>query len=288
VVDASARPNRESPTKVDDASTNARADQLLRQPRTGAPKAQVATEDNTPGGLGESLANGLNKFAGAPAVARKWVDENVTAATKKGLKADQGPTQETLDRANDALAPPNSSASIGHTLSREQLEQRSGDTLRSAKESLAEHTGHGGGLVAEKAAEYGQAKIVQVAATVAAAGVGVVVHAAGNARLTVQELSTAASQMHSGGHLTRAGHALQKHSSRAGSVFQATGKKAADYNRIGQDVVDDILTDPRSAFTVRKAVENKQVVEVIEVIAPDGRGLRFSGDGTKFIGLREP
>ena len=129
---------------------------------TSAPVAQVVTEENVPGsGLGETLANAWNKFTGAASAARDWVQEQLTARTKKGLNADQGPIQETLERA-DALAPPGSSATIEHTMSREQLEQRSGDTLRAAKESLAEHTGYGGGIVAEKAVEAGQAKVVQV------------------------------------------------------------------------------------------------------------------------------
>ena len=72
----------------------------------------------------------------------------------------------------------------------------------------------------------------------------------------------------------------QKHADRQGSTYEATSKKAGDLNRQGQGVVDDILTNPGS---VRRP--NRLGGE--DVVAPDGRGVRYNGDGS-FRSFLEP
>ena len=56
-------------------------------------------------------------------------------------------------------------------------------------------------------------------------------------------------------------------------------------NASAQDVVDEILTNPGSIQNVNNTGRFGQV---IDVIAPDGRGIRFSADGKKLIGFLEP
>lgn len=98
---------------------------------------------------------------------------------------------------------------------------------------------------------------------------------------SLDELSKAASKPDRNG-LTRSGRALQKHSGRPGSAFpRASGK---DLNKVGQDIVDDILTNPSSTTTVR---HHAKYGEVTEVIAPDGRGVRYDSLG-EFMGFLEP
>ncbi len=48
--------------------------------------------------------------------------------------------------------------------------------------------------------------------------------------------------------LTKAGRALQKHSSRPNGIFPKTCSKATDFNKHGQFHLDDILTDPKNTF----------------------------------------
>jgi RHS repeat-associated protein len=103
--------------------------------------------------------------------------------------------------------------------------------------------------------------------------------AAGGAARTLDELSNAA-RAADRNDLTKAGRSLQKHSDRTGAAFEASSKKASDLNRQGQDVVDDILTNPGS---VRRP--NRLGGE--DMIAPDGRGVRYNSDGT-FRSFLEP
>jgi filamentous hemagglutinin len=80
--------------------------------------------------------------------------------------------------------------------------------------------------------------------------------------------------------LTKAGRALQKHSGRSGSAFNTSATKAADLNKAGQNIVDQIVNNPRS-------VEKGNRLGGIDIFATDGRGLRFNADGT-FRGFLEP
>ncbi len=103
--------------------------------------------------------------------------------------------------------------------------------------------------------------------------------AAGGAARTLDKLSNAARAADKN-NLTKAGRALQKHSDRTGSAFDAPSKKANDLNRQGQDIVDDILTNPGSSRRPNKLGGE-------DVIAPDGRGVRYNPDGS-FRGFLEP
>jgi filamentous hemagglutinin len=84
--------------------------------------------------------------------------------------------------------------------------------------------------------------------------------------------------------LTGAGRALQKHGGRSGSVFPVAKGTRSQINAVGQQVADDILTDPAATMTRR---HHARFGEVIEVRAPDGRGVRYDAHGN-FIGFLEP
>jgi hypothetical protein len=100
---------------------------------------------------------------------------------------------------------------------------------------------------------------------------------------SVDELSQAASAADRGG-LTAAGRALQKHGGREGSAFPPAKGNPASINNQGQDVVDDILMSPGATTTARN---HARYGDVIEVRAPDGRGVRYDANG-KLMGLLEP
>uniref|UniRef100_UPI000B2183C3 hypothetical protein n=1 Tax=Gilliamella sp. Nev6-6 TaxID=3120252 RepID=UPI000B2183C3 len=104
---------------------------------------------------------------------------------------------------------------------------------------------------------------------------------------TVEQLSQAAASANRNG-LTDAGRALQKHGGREGSVYTYSSQKASVLNKEAQNIVNDILSNPKTVITRTTATENKQIIKVIHAIAPDGRTLRFNEDGTKLIGFREP
>ena len=96
---------------------------------------------------------------------------------------------------------------------------------------------------------------------------------------SLDELSRAAGAPDRNG-LTVAGRSLQKHASRPGSAFATSSRRASDLNEAGQDVVDDILTTPGS-------VRRNNRLGGVDVVTPDGRGVRFRADGT-FRNLLEP
>jgi len=96
-----------------------------------------------------------------------------------------------------------------------------------------------------------------------------------------KESYEAAIILYAGGPLTVAGRALAKHNpiSRAGSVFPVPTGNPATINEIAHEVVGEILSEIR---TVR--VERGRVYDII---APDGRGLRFHVGGA-LKGFLEP
>jgi hypothetical protein len=97
---------------------------------------------------------------------------------------------------------------------------------------------------------------------------------------SVDELSNAAGIPDKGGY-TKAGRALQKHGSRPGSVYERpTSGKPNVMNQAGQNVVDDILTTPGSQVKPNR-------LGGVDVVAPDGRGVRYNADGS-FRGFLEP
>jgi len=86
------------------------------------------------------------------------------------------------------------------------------------------------------------------------------------------------------GQLSLAGRALQKHGSREGSAFPSVKGSPSEINAQGQKIADEILSNPATTVTYK---DTGRFGKVMDVIAPDGRGLRYDSNG-KFIGLLEP
>ena len=100
---------------------------------------------------------------------------------------------------------------------------------------------------------------------------------------TIDDMSRAAGAADKGG-MTKAGRAAQKHGDRVDSAFPKATGNVAKKNAAGQDIVDDILTDPSSTST---SFTHGRFGDVTDVVAGDGRGVRFGADGN-MIGLLEP
>jgi len=86
------------------------------------------------------------------------------------------------------------------------------------------------------------------------------------------------------GQLSLAGRALQKHGSRVGSAFPSVKGSPSEINAHGQKIADDILNNRASIVTFK---DTGRFGKVMDVVAPDGRGVRYDASG-KFIGLLEP
>lgn len=89
------------------------------------------------------------------------------------------------------------------------------------------------------------------------------------------DLSRAASQPINSTGLTRAARALDKHAAgqRSTGTFPRLSGNVAERNRRAQEIVDDILTNPKSSF-------ERLGRGGLEVRSPNGRGLRFEKDGS--------
>jgi len=114
--------------------------------------------------------------------------------------------------------------------------------------------------------------------TVGGVGRGVAKKGAGK---SLDDLSRVAATQKVGG-FTQAGHSLQKHGSRPGSKWSQSDidvNKPGLANARGQQLVDDVLTTPGS-----RVVSNPR--GGTDVIAPDGRVIRYNRDGS-FQGFRE-
>ena len=85
------------------------------------------------------------------------------------------------------------------------------------------------------------------------------------------------------GDLTLAGRALQKHGNREGSSFPSAQGNPNKINEQAQKIVLDILNNPHTVIEKNTG----RFGQVVDIIAPDGRGLRYSTDG-KLIGFLEP
>jgi RHS repeat-associated protein len=99
----------------------------------------------------------------------------------------------------------------------------------------------------------------------------------------ISNLSRAAGALDRGG-LTAAGRNLQKHGGREGSAFPAARGNAASINQQAQHIVDDILSNPGSTARTR---HHARYGDVTEIVAPDGRGIRYDNNN-KFMGFLEP
>ena len=74
--------------------------------------------------------------------------------------------------------------------------------------------------------------------------------------------------------LTKAGRALQKHSSRPGSAFpKPSSNKAGNMDLEGQFHLDNILTNPQTVTRPNK-------FGGLNYYTPDGRGICFDGNGS--------
>jgi filamentous hemagglutinin len=123
-----------------------------------------------------------------------------------------------------------------------------------------------------------------VAGTVAAgAAIGAEV-AAGRFATVLDDLSRAAGRVVGKGGLTAAGRSLQEHAARAGSAFPQSQGTPEQISTTAQRIVDDTLTTPGTVATSRQSA---RFGSVVEVRAPDGRGLRFDEHGN-FIHFMEP
>lgn len=87
------------------------------------------------------------------------------------------------------------------------------------------------------------------------------------------------------GGLTTAGRALQKHGSRAQSVFPKATGNAAVINAQGETVLKEILTNPNVSSVIR---HHARFGNILEYRILEGKGARFSSDGKTFIGFIEP
>ncbi|WP_258042126.1 DUF6861 domain-containing protein [Pseudomonas syringae] len=86
------------------------------------------------------------------------------------------------------------------------------------------------------------------------------------------------------GQLSLAGRALQKHGGREGSIFPGVKGSPSEINAQGQRMLDEILNNPSTVATYNNT---GRFGKVIDITAPDGKGLRYDATG-KFIGLLEP
>ena len=80
---------------------------------------------------------------------------------------------------------------------------------------------------------------------------------------------------------TKVGRALQKHSSREGSLFKTTFTKTKDINQDAIKILQDILDDPLAVSYQAKA---KSVGDIIDIRQVSGRGARYTQNG-EFIGF---
>ncbi|MBU9847145.1 hypothetical protein [Rahnella ecdela] len=100
---------------------------------------------------------------------------------------------------------------------------------------------------------------------------------------TLEQLSDGAKLLDKGD-LTQAGRALQKHGGRIGSAFPPVKGNTAAINEQGQSIVDGILNDESKKVLFSNTGRFGQVTDII---ATDGRGLRYDPQG-KLIGFLEP
>ncbi|HBS52023.1 MAG TPA: hypothetical protein DEA62_03445, partial [Coxiellaceae bacterium] len=103
-----------------------------------------------------------------------------------------------------------------------------------------------------------------------------------SSKVDISELSKAASEHINKEGLTAAGRALTKHASgqRITGTFPKLEGNIAQQNKMAQQVIDNILKNPKSVF--RNLHRGG-----LEVRAPDGTGVRFNADGS-FSTLLDP
>jgi len=97
------------------------------------------------------------------------------------------------------------------------------------------------------------------------------------------DLKRAARVPFRGGPLTRAGRALQKHrpSDRPSSPYPEPSGNPQQVNRQAQQIIDEILDDPASTFSIATRMFHGQPVQYIQIQppSPDRRLVRFDING---------
>ena len=83
---------------------------------------------------------------------------------------------------------------------------------------------------------------------------------------------------------TKAGRALMKHGNREGSVFPKPVGNPAQINKRGQEILENILSNPDKKIILG---EFKRFGKVVDIYAPEMGGVRYSDSG-EFIGFLEP
>lgn len=86
------------------------------------------------------------------------------------------------------------------------------------------------------------------------------------------------------GGFTKIGRALQKHGSRAGSVFPKATGNPASINAQGKRVLQNILINPNATTITR---HHARFGNIMEIKLPNRQGARFSADGKIFFGFIE-
>ncbi|MFN3233153.1 MAG: RHS repeat-associated core domain-containing protein [Alphaproteobacteria bacterium] len=87
-----------------------------------------------------------------------------------------------------------------------------------------------------------------------------------------------------GNGLSGLARAIEKHAARIDSEFGPITSNVAAKNNAAREFAEEVLTNPGSTFNVRNTGRFGQV---LDVVGPDGRGLRFGKSG-EFIGVLEP
>ncbi len=90
----------------------------------------------------------------------------------------------------------------------------------------------------------------------------------------IDDLMAAANQVINKEGLTQAGRALTKHAAgqRASGTFPKLSGGIVDHNRMANEMVDEILNNPASTFTILDR-------GALQVRMPNGRGVRFETNG---------
>ena len=96
------------------------------------------------------------------------------------------------------------------------------------------------------------------------------------------ELFNSANEVHDN-YLTKAGHALQKHGNRTGSVFPKVHGTPYVINESARRIVRNILSSENVKYQQRY---HGRFGKIIEIYIPNGQGIRYHSNG-KFIGFIE-
>jgi len=100
--------------------------------------------------------------------------------------------------------------------------------------------------------------------------------------LNFSELFNSANEAHDR-YLTKAGHALQKHGNRAGSVFPKVHGKPYVINESARRLIRNILSHDNVKYLHRY---HGRFGKIVDIYIPNGQGIRYHSNG-QFIGFIE-